>query len=499
MQLTRLVVGAIAAFALLPVNAFAGGASSVSPAVPPAVSSSINSAAPTLPAPEPSTPPPTPIPAQTTDYPGAIWTPAADGNFGPANRPADDSIDMVIIHDIEGSVQSAIHIFQDPKAHVSAHYIVSSSTGQVFQLVKEHDVAWHAGNLPVNRHSVGIEHEGFAYRPGYYNPLEYETSAKLVRSITQRYHIPRDRQHIIGHAEVPNPFKAGLFGGAGGHTDPGPFWDWDTFMTLVRNDAHLESSQSPPVIHPGERLDVSVIYTNTGDDPWKAGVNSSAGAASAPEGAVYLGTDDPPGRVSSLFNMASWTSPRMAATALNGDTAPGAQAHFTFKLEGPRSLGSLTESFRPTRYPPAPHVPVAFGDVFNMGIAVEPWDITALAGGPGFDAPGWERNGSLFWQKPPASGVTPLPAAWSIPLPISGNWDVYARWPAGKNHASRASYVVTALDGVHPVVVDQRKGGEWRKLGRFPFAAGASNQVSLNGAGKGITVADAMRFIGPFP
>ena len=36
-----------------------------------------------------------------------------------------------------------------------------------------------------------------------------------------------DRKHIIGHVEVPGT----------DHTDPGPHWDWDRYMRLVREAA----------------------------------------------------------------------------------------------------------------------------------------------------------------------------------------------------------------------------------------------------------------------
>ena len=205
----------------------------------------------------PTTPLPNQSPAiaptgtETPDTPGALWVAAAPQNYNKADRPHDKVIDMVIIHDIEGSAEGAVAWFQNPKAQATAHYVVNSMTGQVWQMVKEHDIAWHAGNWQINQHSIGIEHEGYAYRPGFYNPLEYETSARLVRSITTRYNIPRDRTHIIGHSEVPNPNKPGLFGGAGGHTDPGPYWDWDYFMALVRNDATADERHFPTVIHPG--------------------------------------------------------------------------------------------------------------------------------------------------------------------------------------------------------------------------------------------------------
>src|SRR5262249_10692251 len=83
--------------------------------------------------------------ALATDYPGATWVPADPSNYTVADRAHDYPIDMIVIHDIEGSSGTAIQLFQQPGYAASAHYVVSY-TGGVTQMVREADVAWHAGN-----------------------------------------------------------------------------------------------------------------------------------------------------------------------------------------------------------------------------------------------------------------------------------------------------------------------------------------------------------------
>jgi len=429
------------------------------------------------------------------DYPGAIWAPAAPDNYQRANRPVDGPINMVVIHDIEGSAEGAVEWMQNPASHVTAHYVVSSMTGRVYQVVRERDVAWHAGNRDINRRSIGIEHEGFAYRPGFYNPQEYETSARLVRWITTRYGIPRDRAHIIGHSEVPNPFHPGQFGGSSGHTDPGPYWDWESFMTLVRNDAHLDREAFPAVIHPGEMIDASATFTNTGDDPWPATLKEAGSDGGVGKGVVYLGTWAPAGRISPYFNYQTWTSPRFAASA-RVSTPAGQLGTFRFALQGPRSLGKLTRRLRLTRVPIAPYAPVAFGDTLAFAVQVKPWDINLTTASPGFKAPGWIKNGSLYWRKTTAGRAAP--AAWNAPLPISGRWDIYVRWTPG--HSRKVFYQVEDADGAHTYAVDQRHGGGWRRLGRFAFGERQPAVVKLSAQGApGAVVADGIRLVGPFP
>lgn len=175
----------------------------------------------------------------TPDFPGARFVPAAASNYSQPTRPT-ASISRVIIHDIEGTAQVGINVFTDPRSGVSAHYVVNSSTGEVIQMVPERNTAYHCGNFDYNRTSVGIEHEGFAHDPQaaqrFYTDTMYRTSAALVRDICARYGIPKERSRIIGHNEVPNPLKPGQYGGQSGHTDPGPYWDWEKFMALVRGE-----------------------------------------------------------------------------------------------------------------------------------------------------------------------------------------------------------------------------------------------------------------------
>src|SRR3954449_8307770 len=142
------------------------------------------------------------------------------------------TISGIVIHDTEGRFIGSIRVLQRASTRGSAHFVVSRR-GQVVQLVPVTDVAWHAGNAWWNLHSIGIEHEGWAGRHAY-TEKEYRASAQLAAYLAHRWSVPLDREHVIGHGEVPNPFHPGHYGGASGHTDPGPFWAWAHYMRLVR-------------------------------------------------------------------------------------------------------------------------------------------------------------------------------------------------------------------------------------------------------------------------
>lgn len=164
------------------------------------------------------------------------------GNYDTAKRERDFDIKYIIIHDTEGSYESAISWYQDPRSYVSAQYTIRSSDGEVTQSVKNDDIAWQAGNWYVNTHSIGIEHEGFAAEgAAWYTEAMYRSSAELVRYLAKKYNVPLDREHIIAHGEIPGirPDR-----NAAMHWDPGPYWDWEYYMQLVRGDTRTLDSRS---------------------------------------------------------------------------------------------------------------------------------------------------------------------------------------------------------------------------------------------------------------
>lgn len=161
------------------------------------------------------------------------WYPASPMNYVLAYRPSSNPIAVVIIHVAQGSFTSVIDWFQDPSAKVSTHYTVRSSDGFIAQLVRDKDIAHHAGNPTYNQTSIGIEHEGYVDDATSFTDAMYRSSAKLTAHLAHKYGIPVDRRHIIGHDEVPNPRKPGWYGGVNGHRDPGPHFDWERYMSYI--------------------------------------------------------------------------------------------------------------------------------------------------------------------------------------------------------------------------------------------------------------------------
>ena len=119
----------------------------------------------------------------------------------------------------------------DPQGKVQGVPDIVDSDGTVYQMVHEKDVAFQAGNLWFNQHSIGIEHAGFA-ATGYqwYNAAEYLASANLTVYLLNKYHISLDHNHIVGHGTVSAPNLANT----PNHVDPGPYWLWDYYLRLIR-------------------------------------------------------------------------------------------------------------------------------------------------------------------------------------------------------------------------------------------------------------------------
>ncbi|MFJ2115163.1 N-acetylmuramoyl-L-alanine amidase [Streptomyces sp. NPDC087850] len=159
------------------------------------------------------------------DHVGAEWTAASTANWRMADRPDDFRVDRVVIHVVQGSYQVALKVFKDPGHGAATHYVVGKD-GRIAQMIRELDVAYHAGNRDYNQRSIGIEHEGFVDKPESFTDAMYRSSARLTADICKRYDLPVDRTHIIGHVEIPGT----------DHTDPGPHWDWDRYLPLVQEE-----------------------------------------------------------------------------------------------------------------------------------------------------------------------------------------------------------------------------------------------------------------------
>ncbi|MCM2579237.1 N-acetylmuramoyl-L-alanine amidase [Streptomyces meridianus] len=176
------------------------------------------------------------IPAPYQELPGDDY-----GNHDKGDRPRSQKIEYIVVHDTEATWDTTLKLVQDP-TYVSWQYSLRSSDGHVAQHVPLKDVAWHAGNWYVNAKSIGLEHEGFLVAPdAWYTEAMYRASSRLVRYLAAKYDIPLDRQHILGHDNVPGPTAVNI---PAMHTDPGPYWDWDHYFRLLGAPLHANAGRT---------------------------------------------------------------------------------------------------------------------------------------------------------------------------------------------------------------------------------------------------------------
>jgi len=142
-------------------------------------------------------------------------------NYSKKRRPKRD-IKFVIIHytGMQSEIES-LNRLKDPKYKVSCHYIISRK-GDVTQMVREENIAWHAGESKwkkfknLNNYSIGIELVNKGHKLGYQNftHLQILSLTKLCKKIKKKYHIKKE--NFLGHSDIAPLRKV----------DPGEKFPW---------------------------------------------------------------------------------------------------------------------------------------------------------------------------------------------------------------------------------------------------------------------------------
>ena len=139
------------------------------------------------------------------------------------------NIQSIVIH-YTGmrSLQSAVERLISKKYEVSSHYLVSR-TGKIMQLVKDNNIAWHAGisnwfkfkNL--NKNSIGIELENKGHQYGYqaFPSKQIVQLIKILKILKRKFKIKNI--NITGHSDIAPKRKI----------DPGEKFPW---KKLYKND-----------------------------------------------------------------------------------------------------------------------------------------------------------------------------------------------------------------------------------------------------------------------
>jgi len=149
-------------------------------------------------------------------------------NWGYEVPKSNRSIDTIIIHssyDALGTDPYSVDgVIEEYKMYdVSPHYLIDRK-GNIFRLVKEENIAYHAGGgkMPdgrtnINDFSIGIEllyHENETP-----NEIQYQKLVNLVKNLKSKYKI----DYILGHKDIAPSRK----------TDPWNF-DWQKFNEMLK-------------------------------------------------------------------------------------------------------------------------------------------------------------------------------------------------------------------------------------------------------------------------
>lgn len=150
-----------------------------------------------------------------------------------------EKITAVVIHYTASlNIQGTLSWFLNKSSQVSAHYVIGRD-GRVVQMVKDEDVAWHAGKSSlegksgVNAFSIGIELVA-TFDSGFTEP-QMHALEQLVLEIVLRYDISLAR--VVGHADIA----------PGRKTDPGPLFDWARVRSYLQEakDAQTVARRVP--------------------------------------------------------------------------------------------------------------------------------------------------------------------------------------------------------------------------------------------------------------
>ena len=144
-----------------------------------------------------------------------------NSNFSsPCFSKRTEQIEYVVLHFTEMQFKEALTKLCNKTSEVSAHYLIKEN-GEVFQLVKDKNIAWHAGKSSwhnkdkLNQRSIGIELDNLGDKE--YSKDQIVSCIKLCKDLAEKYNIPKE--NFIGHSDIAPERKI----------DPGIFFNWKLF------------------------------------------------------------------------------------------------------------------------------------------------------------------------------------------------------------------------------------------------------------------------------
>ncbi len=147
------------------------------------------------------------------------------------------------------SERESINRLCDPKSKVSSHYVISRN-GNIYRLVKDIYIAWHAGKScwgkykNLNKYSIGIELVNKGHQNGYTNFTKEQIKSliKICKILIRKYKIKKT--NIVGHSDIAPLRKI----------DPGEKFPWDK---LAKNKIGFRFSIKPILLKKFRKIKIS--------------------------------------------------------------------------------------------------------------------------------------------------------------------------------------------------------------------------------------------------
>ena len=128
-------------------------------------------------------------------------------NFSKRTRNVEKIKFLIIHYTGMQSMRASIKRLMSTKHKVSCHYLISRK-GEIYQLVKDNHIAWHAGKSKwgkiknLNSSSIGIELENRGHQFGYqkFSKKQINLLIKLCHKLKSKYRIKN--HFILGHSDI---------------------------------------------------------------------------------------------------------------------------------------------------------------------------------------------------------------------------------------------------------------------------------------------------------
>lgn len=168
----------------------------------------------------------------------------------------------IVNHITAGLMPGCLSWMRNASAKASAHYLVTRA-GLIYQMVKDENSSFHAGavNKPnwkmydgtnPNRYTIGIEHEGMGAQggDGALTDAQYQATLWLHKQLIQKWKIPVDTDHIIGHYRIDSVNRPNC---------PGPNFPW---AKLFKD---LTTKTVPIILPDGKQFSGQILNLGDGD------------------------------------------------------------------------------------------------------------------------------------------------------------------------------------------------------------------------------------------